>query len=113
MSEFLSRRDVIRSAGPLAVLAGGASAAATRPAEQSGPLPMNPLGKTGVKVTRLGLGASIGGYDRRLLNYAYRQGIRYFDNADGYIKGQAEKRLGEWVSKAGVHEDAFIVSKSH
>lgn len=96
----------------LSSVASGA-AAASRPADDTTPLPQNPLGKTGVKVTRLGLGASVSDYDRRLLNYAYRPGIRYFDNADGYVGGKAEGLLGDWVSRSGQRNDVFVVTKSH
>lgn len=114
MSDSVSRRNVLRSTGALLAGAAVAHGADSQPADQDGaPLAMNPLGKTGVKVTRLGLGASTSDYDKRLLNYAHRRGVRYFDNADGYVGGKAERLLGEWVAKLPRREDAFVVTKSH
>ncbi len=114
MRTRLSRREVIRASA--AVAAGGvvAPGQTSAPAgEAPEPLPMNPLGKTGVKVTRLGFGASISSYGSRILEYVYRSGIRYFDNADGYIGGQSEGLLGDWINRTGRRDDVFIVTKSH
>src|SRR5262249_21353873 len=107
------RREMMRACGAVVAGATVVHGESTQPAEQNPPLAMNPLGKTGVKVTRLGMGASIADYDRRLLNYAFNRGVRYFDNADGYVGGKAEGMLGEWVSRLPRRDDAFVVSKSH
>ncbi len=84
-------------------------------------VPMNPLGKTGLQVSRLGLGlAALGrpgyinighgedlAYDyvvdamerrtHRLLDLAYERGICYFDAARSY--GRAEIFLKSWLNK--------------
>jgi hypothetical protein len=84
-----------------AFLAAGAAAAAwaragtawTQEAKRTA-ADLVPLGKTGIKTSRLGLGTgSQGGQVQRdlgqadferLVRYAYDQGIRYFDTADAY-----------------------------
>jgi D-threo-aldose 1-dehydrogenase len=62
-----------------------------------------PIGKTGLRVTRLGLGgASIGGLYRAVtdrqgvsvVRHAWDLGIRYFDVAPLYGYGNAERRIG-------------------
>jgi predicted aldo/keto reductase-like oxidoreductase len=69
------------------------------------------LGRTGVKVTRLAMGAGFPSYERRLLEAAYRNGIRFFDNAYGYGNGQQEATLGRWAVDSGRRADVFIVTK--
>lgn len=92
----ISRRQFIRDT---AALAGGVllSSCALEPAAGKSPptaVDQVPLGKTGLKLSRLGLGAgSIGGSIQRnlgaekfnrLVRYAYDRGITYIDTADNY-----------------------------
>ncbi len=114
MAGELTRRELIRSSAAVLTVAGATVAQNSQPtANASGPLPMAPLGKTGVKVTRLGMGASFPDYGPRILNRAFQMGIRYFDNSDYYLGGKAEAVLGDWVGKTGRRNDVFIVTKSH
>jgi aryl-alcohol dehydrogenase-like predicted oxidoreductase len=86
-------------------------------------MPLGPLGKTGLQVSRLGLGlAALGrpgyinlGHDadlgedksvaalrancQRVLDAAWRAGIRYFDAARSY--GRAEEFLALWLDRRG------------
>jgi voltage-dependent potassium channel beta subunit len=62
------------------------------------------LGKSGLKVSEIGLGAwiTIGNQiDEKissdLLHAAYDQGINFFDNADAYANGQAEIVMGKAI----------------
>jgi aryl-alcohol dehydrogenase-like predicted oxidoreductase len=61
------------------------------------------LGNTGLQVSEIGLGCSnVGGgvFDKddrdsiRLLNFAFEQGINFFDTADSYGYGHSEELLG-------------------
>lgn len=61
------------------------------------------IGKTDVRVTRIGMGgAPLGGLDSKTaqdtLEYAYAQGIRYFDTAPLYGSGLSEIHNGEFLS---------------
>jgi D-threo-aldose 1-dehydrogenase len=76
-----------------------------------------PLGRTSVRVTRLGLGtAEIGGLYRAvtdedavaLVEHAWASGVRYFDTAPLYGYGNAERRLGRGL--AGHPRDSFALS---
>jgi len=75
------------------------------------------LGKWGAKVSSLSLGTyltvgftSDAGTSRALVKTALDAGINYFDTADAYNRGEAEKALGELV--AGVkRSDLFILTK--
>lgn len=75
------------------------------------------LGNTGLKVTRLGLGTgSHSGMVQmalsdkefeKLIRYAYERGIRFFDTADSYGKGQMQTRLGKALK--GLDRDTYVV----
>lgn len=64
------------------------------------------LGKTGVDVSALGFGIMRlpqidGKVDRdkafEMINYAYENGVNYFDTAENYLSGESESVLGEAV----------------
>jgi uncharacterized protein len=71
---------------------------------------MNLLGKTGVKVTRLAMGAGFPSYDARLLEHAYRSGLRLFANAFGYGDGRQEQALGRWLRESSHRSDVFVLT---
>jgi len=75
------------------------------------------LGKTGIKVSEISLGAwvtfgsQISDEDAAaLVHSAYEQGVNFFDNADAYAKGQAERVLGQAI-KDLPREELIISSK--
>ncbi|MGH9390041.1 MAG: aldo/keto reductase, partial [Vicinamibacteria bacterium] len=83
----------------------------------SSPLSVNEIGKTGLRVTRLGLGgAPLGGLfesvreedARATLLTAYGAGIRYFDTAPFYGHGRSELRLGAFLRERP--RDEFVLS---
>jgi D-threo-aldose 1-dehydrogenase len=84
---------------------------------KSPPLSLSGIGKTGLRVTRLGLGgAPLGGLfesvreeeARATLSTAYAAGIRYFDTAPFYGHGRGEMRVGAFLS--GRPRDEFVLS---
>jgi L-galactose dehydrogenase len=77
------------------------------------------LGKTGLKVSAIGFGASpLGGEfgsvdpaeSRRAVDRAIDCGINYFDVAPYYGRGLAETRLGEYLQ--GKRDKIFLTSKA-
>jgi D-threo-aldose 1-dehydrogenase len=81
------------------------------------PTELVPLGRTALRVTRLGFGgASIGGLFSPVaddeasatLAHAWDLGIRYFDTAPLYGYGLSERRIG--AALQGRSRDAFVVS---
>jgi voltage-dependent potassium channel beta subunit len=75
------------------------------------------LGKSGIKVSEISLGAwvTFGAQveDARaieLVHSAYEQGVNFFDNADIYAKGKAEEVLGKAI-KDLPREDLIVSSK--
>ncbi len=76
-----------------------------------------PLGRTALRITRLGLGgASIGGLYRPVadadaigvVRHAWALGVRSFDVAPLYGYGAAERRMG--AALAGRPRDEFVLS---
>lgn len=77
------------------------------------------LGKTGAKVSEIGLGTwQLGGrwgenYDnenaKSILQTAQEHGINFFDTADVYNGGSSEKSIGEFLK---THDDIFVVTKA-
>jgi aryl-alcohol dehydrogenase-like predicted oxidoreductase len=75
------------------------------------------LGKWGAKVSCLGLGSYLTiGFtsddktSRAMVTRAYEAGINYFDTANAYHHGEAEKALGAYVAELP-RSDLFILSK--
>ena len=75
------------------------------------------LGRTGLQVSALSFGAwvtfgtSVGrGEARRLITQAFDAGINFFDNAETYAKGEAERIMGDVLADMRFPRDAFAVS---
>jgi predicted aldo/keto reductase-like oxidoreductase len=115
-ARVLTRREFIeRSAGIAAAVL--LSPLAARAASKKTAIDQVTLGKTGLKLSRLGMGCGTNsgrvqqalGQDgfNRLVRYAYDQGITYFDIARSY---QTHKMLGEAI-KGLPREKIFIQTK--
>jgi predicted aldo/keto reductase-like oxidoreductase len=114
----LSRRDFLTRTATLAgTVLGTASLPLQAAAEKRTHADIVPLGKTGLKLSRLGMGAGSNSGEvqralgregfNRLVRYAYDQGIRYIDTAQSY-------QTHEWVRDAikGLpREKLFIQTK--
>lgn len=118
MSAFeLDRRKFLKSA-----VASTASAAISGPpvnwakdSEIYGKMPMRTLGRTGLKVSQIGLG----GYHAALpktqeetnaiIHRALDLGINFFDNADCYHNGGGEEKMG--VSLEGYRKKIYLMTK--
>jgi len=74
-------------------------------------VPTITLGKTGQKVTRLGMGSSwtvAPAFVQALL----AAGVTYIDTAEGYERGLSEKTIGEVLRRTGKRKDVFLVTKA-
>jgi uncharacterized protein len=112
--EFL-QAGVAASAAAATLAAGNGSARGAddaRPDANKPVLPKRMLGKTGVEVTLLNQG-TVGqpaALDR-LLRYAYREGVRYFDTAEGYKN--SEKVIADWLTASPeIRKTIFLATKS-
>ena len=79
-------------------------------------LPQRILGKTGEKVTMLGLGGYHMGWTtekdaQEVVEAAMEGGIRFFDTAESYDKGESERRYGKYLVPK-YRDEVFIMSKT-
>lgn len=75
------------------------------------------LGKAGLKLSALSFGAWVTFNNQlgvaeagRLMGAAYDAGINFFDNAEVYAQGEAEKIMGEVLARSGWARDTYAVS---
>ncbi len=75
------------------------------------------LGKSGLQVSELSFGswATFGeriGLDgaKELMHLAYDEGVNFFDNAEGYARGQSEIIMGQVLADAQWRRDSFLIS---
>ncbi len=79
-------------------------------------LPLRKFGRTGVKVTMLGIGGAHVGRSsdklaQQLIEAALEGGIRFFDNAEMYDLGGAETKYGKYLTPK-YRDVAFIMTKT-
>ena len=112
----INRRRFLQSAAALGLLAGNLpvlGAEATQPKRSA--TDWVTLGRSGVRVTRLGMGTgSNGGQHQRemgqekfaeMVRHAYDRGIRFFDTADNY------DQMHEWLAQAlkGIDRNSYRI----
>lgn len=75
------------------------------------------LGRSGLKVSELSFGAWVTFGDQvdeeiafECMDAAYRAGVNFFDNAEGYAQGQAETMMGNIFKRAGWKRSDLVVS---
>lgn len=80
-------------------------------------MPYGPLGRTGVQVSKLGIGTAPLGRPNtdanqvaKLIGKAIDEGINYMDVAPNYSNGEAERRLGHALK--GKRDQVFLVTKT-
>jgi predicted aldo/keto reductase-like oxidoreductase len=79
-------------------------------------IPMRPLGKTGVKVSALGVGGAHLGQTKseeesiRIVRMALDAGITFLDNCWDYNGGESENRMGKALGD-GYRKRAFLMTK--
>jgi predicted aldo/keto reductase-like oxidoreductase len=106
----LDRREFLRR-GALAGLGLGVLplASAAAPAEAPRVRRRVRLGRTGLEVPDVGFGSSSLRGDEDLVRHALERGITYFDTAESYTGGDAERTLGRALR--GVRERVVLASK--
>src|SRR5664279_4748236 len=99
----------VASASRLAEPGQKPSAPAPEPARPGAGLRYGVLGKTGLKVTRLGFGC-LAVADSSVISRAMDMGINFFDTARSYMRGNSERMLG--VALKGRRKDVILETKS-
>lgn len=112
-----NRREFLRTAlGHLALVGSGAPLIAAQ-REGPGGIPTRPLGKTGERVSILGLGGwHIGTLPEAeaisVMHEAIDEGITFFDNAWDYHQGGSEELMGKALSVGGRRDKVFLMTKN-
>ena len=113
-----TRRSFLKTlavAGAGALLSSNRSLAAPAAAAKSSlQVPKRPFGKTGVDVSILGMGTMYDIINNQMnLKHSLDRGVTYWDTADCYEGGRAEKGIGKFfTSHPAARKDVFLVTKS-
>jgi aryl-alcohol dehydrogenase-like predicted oxidoreductase len=80
-------------------------------------IPTRPLGKTGVRVSMMGVGGSHAGRipteeGVRFMHMAVDEGVTFFDNAWDYGGGTAEEIMGKNLAMDGYRKKVFLMTKN-
>ena len=118
----LNRRDFLQTsatAGVVASMVSGTTAQAEEPAKNAGGIPLRVLGKTGERVTAIGLGGHSATNPKKLseaeslklIQRAIHEGITFLDNAWEYHDGVAEERMGKALAAGKLRDQIFLMTK--
>jgi len=107
----MNRREFIRRT----LAASLASALPTEAAQYAGPIPKRKLGRTGERLSIIGMGGIVvvGSPQNeadRIVREAIGRGVNYFDVAPTYGNGEAEEKLGNAL--AGYRDKVFLACKT-
>jgi uncharacterized protein len=105
-----SRRRFLRTSAAAGAGVALASADAFAAAPPEAPVPLVTLGKTGAKVTKLGMGTSWA-LSPGFVQAALAAGVRYIDTSEAYENTTAEKVLGEVLDRTKMRKDVYLVTK--
>lgn len=114
--EEVSRREFLGGSAAIAALADQVIAQTTT-ATGTG-MPMRVLGRTGVKVSIVGIGGwHIGAVQDpkeaiRIMHAAIDEGVNFFDNAWDYQMGGAETVMGNALAQDGKRKKVFLMTKN-
>lgn len=105
----ITRRNFLKVGG--IVVAGSTLSMCTGQKEEEGKIKQyRILGRTGFKVSDIGLGGLP--KEGSVVRYAYDKGINYFDTAESYGRGEAEKHIGEAMQFMN-RKKIWITTKMH
>lgn len=112
-----NRREFLKSTTASLALAGLASVVLAEQEDSPDGLPKRPLGKTGEKVSIIGLGGwHIGSIEENLaislMHEAIDEGITFFDNAWDYHDGGSEEVMGKALAQGGRRDKVFLMTKN-
>src|SRR5271157_648301 len=109
-----SRRHFLKAAaggGAMGALASGLASVADEPTPSQSSVPTVTLGRTGQKVTILGMGTSWA-LSPSFVQAALYSGVRYIDTSEVYENTRAEKIVGEVLDRAKRRKDVYQVTKN-
>jgi uncharacterized protein len=117
-----TRRDFVKTVGlaGMAVAGAGVPGVMAQPAPPAGAapagaMPKRKLGKTGVEVSVLNLGAMFDTTNNQLLlKQALKWGVTFWDTAESYGNGMSEEGMGRFFARnPEARKEVFLVTKIH
>lgn len=111
----LNRRSFLKTAAATTLAATLSGDEWAKAAESFGEIPKRTLGRTGLKVTMMGIGGHHADLPQKegdtitIIHRALDLGINFFDNADCYNTGRAEERMGKALE--GRRLDIILMTK--
>ncbi len=108
-----SRRHFLKAAagGVMGTLASGQVSMADELTPGQSRVPTVTLGRTGQKVTILGMGTSWA-LSPSFVQTALYSGVRYIDTSEVYENSRAEKIIGEVLDRTKLRKDVYLVTKN-
>jgi predicted aldo/keto reductase-like oxidoreductase len=109
-----SRRQFLRATaagGAAGALAAAQPVLGDAPAPAESKVPSVTLGRTGSKVTILGMGTSWA-LSPGFVQAAVFSGVRYIDTSEAYENTVAEKIIGDVLDRTGMRKDVYLVTKN-
>jgi predicted aldo/keto reductase-like oxidoreductase len=111
-----SRRDFIRKttvagAGAGLITSQQANAWQDQPGQGDDAVPRATLGRTGTKVTKLGMGTSWA-LSPSFVQAALFAGVRYIDTSESYENTNSEKVLGQVLERTKMRDKVYLVTKN-
>ncbi|OHB81919.1 MAG: hypothetical protein A2W31_05460 [Planctomycetes bacterium RBG_16_64_10] len=111
-----NRRDFLRFSAASLAAAGFGSAVLAQQQDSPVGIPTRPLGKTGVRVSIVGLGGyHIGIPDKKqaiaIMHEAIDEGMTFFDNSWDYHDGGSEEVMGAALATGGRRQKVFLMTK--
>src|SRR6201997_5247323 len=113
-SSGLSRREFVGMAAASLLMAGGLSGSVE--SDRKNGIPYRPLGRTGEKVSLIGLGGyhlarpSTTEESVRIIRTGIDEGLNFLDNCWDYNGGESEIRMGKAL-RDGYRQKAFLMTK--
>ena len=104
-----SRRHFLKATAASGVVLASADSLLAAPPRS--PIPEVTLGKTGVKVSKLGMGTSWA-VAESFVQRAIASGVRYIDTSETYERGKAEIAVGNVLARTGQRKDVYLVTKN-
>lgn len=116
MTRDFPRRDFLKAAAASLAATGFGSWVLAAQEDSPAGIPRRPLGKTGQKVSIIGIGGwHIGSIPERdgiaLMHEAIDQGVNFFDNAWDYHDGGSEEVMGKALATGGRRDKVFLMTK--
>ncbi|MCG8526544.1 MAG: aldo/keto reductase [Opitutales bacterium] len=112
--QSFSRRDFLKTA--IAGVAAGSAFIANSQEKKEGEVPTRILGRTGERVSAIGLGGwTIGRVEEKnaisIMHEAIDAGVTFFDNCWEYHDGWAEELMGKALATQGRRDKVYLMSK--